>query len=152
MPRSRSSPSRARPTSNVRPVDLDGSNDRWAPIERPGLWRGTVAPLMLIIICPTAVNLFALTMIDPELDGSVAALIQRLTSPGGAAALVREAFPAPTPRAVAFLAGLLLLQILLLVVVPGQRFHGPRAPSGHVPQYTDNGFACFFITLATLAI
>ena len=107
---------------------------------------------MLIIICPTAVNLFALTMIDPELDGSVAALIQRLTSPGGAAALVREAFPAPTPRAVAFLAGLLLLQILLLVVVPGQRFHGPRAPSGHVPQYTDNGFACFFITLATLAI
>ena len=75
-----------------------------------------------------------------------------LSSRAGALSLCAEAFPAPTIRAVSFLLSLLALQLTLLVVVPGARFSGPRAPSGHVPRYTDNGFACFFATLLALAV
>ena len=45
---------------------------------------------------------------------------------------------------------LLALQLFLLLVVPGARFNGPRAPSGHVPSYSDNGFVAFLITLGVI--
>ena len=49
------------------------------------------------------------------------------------------------------LVGLAALKLTLLVAVPGEAFAGPRSPTGHVPQYVDNGFRCFFCTLAALA-
>jgi len=81
-----------------------------------------------------------------ELDGSLAGL----ASAASDSAFIHGVFPAPTRRAVGFLGGLLALQLFLLLVVPGCRFQGPRAPSGHVPSYTANGFAAFLCTLGVL--
>ena len=106
--------------------------------------------MLLVLLCPCAVNTFALTMMRKDLDGSIVSLLSAaLKDPSR---LLSEAFPLPNLRAVGFLMSLLLLQLTLLLLVPGPRFSGPRAPSGHIPQYTDNGFVCFFLTLAVLAV
>lgn len=88
-------------------------------------------------------------MLRNDLDGSVVALLSELLA--HPRETIIQAFPLPTAVAIQFLMGLLTLQLVLLLLVPGQRFRGPRAPSGHLPEYTDNGFPCFFLTLGALA-
>lgn len=112
----------------------------------PGLLRSTVGPLLLLVVCPSGVQLMAHTV--KNLDGSISAL--RAAAQADPSHLLNEAFPAPTGLALTFLTGLLLLQLTLLVAIPGPEFNGPRAPSGHVPVYTDNGFTCLWCTLAVL--
>ena len=87
-------------------------------------------------------------MVRSDLDGSVRNLLSELIS--RPSETLMQAFPLPSGRATKFLLGLLSLQLILLLVIPGPRFSGPRAPSGHIPQYTDNGFPCFFLTLGAL--
>lgn len=78
-----------------------------------------------------------------DLDGSLYSALLGATT-------LAEVFPMPTRRALAFLLGLLALQLALMLVVPGAAFDGPRAPSGHVPRYRDNGLLCFFLTIGVL--
>lgn len=132
--------------SNMAP---DTSNDRWRPKERPGLLRGTIGPALLLVVCPIAVNSIALCV--KSMGGSLHALFTAITA-GQFGGFLLEAFPFPTAASVVFLGGLLVLQLALLVLVPGEQFSGPRAPSGHVPLYTDNGFQAFFWTLAVLTV
>ena len=37
-------------------------------------------------------------------------------------------------------------------IVPGRAFQGPVTPRGNVPTYTDNGFACFVLTMALFLV
>ena len=112
----------------------------------PGVFRTTVGPLLLLVCCPSGVQLMAHTV--RNLDGSLSSLLSAARA--DPSRLLEDAFPAPTLVATTFLVGLLLLQLALLVAVPGPAFSGPRAPSGHVPIYTDNGFSCLWCSLAVL--
>jgi 7-dehydrocholesterol reductase len=125
----------------------DRSNDRWQSKAAPNVLESTIGPLVLLLLCPTAVNAFAFCV--KELDGSLAALLETARD-DGAAAFIRRLFPTPTTDALTFLGGLLVLQTLLLIAVPGPRFNGPRAPSGHIPEYHDNALVAFCATLLAL--
>eukprot|EP00906_Rhabdomonas_costata_P034324 RCo048308 len=50
-------------------------------------------------------------------------------------------------HALAFVMGFFLFQGLLLWVVPGPEFAGPRTANGYVPVYRTNGLACHLLTL-----
>jgi 7-dehydrocholesterol reductase len=106
--------------------------------------RTSVGPALLMIVCPLAMGAFAHCVRD--LDGSLVSLAHAAREPD----FLYRIFPRPTVRAIAFLGGLLLLQLTLLIAVPGETYNGPRAPSGHVPKYTANGCACFVCTLGVL--
>jgi Ergosterol biosynthesis ERG4/ERG24 family len=45
-----------------------------------------------------------------------------------------------------------IFQLILLRIVPGQRFVATTTPSGHRPIYTANGMACYILTLLSLMI
>ena len=108
--------------------------------------RQVVGPLLLLIACPVGVQMLYLSMMNPELDGSLAYVLQHVYNTG-LESLV-DLFPLPeNAESTTFLIGLFMLQLTLLCLVPGKRFNGPRAPSGHLPEYVDNGFACFWLTL-----
>ena len=38
--------------------------------------RAVIGPLLLLVVCPLAVDFFAATMLDEELDGSILAALQ----------------------------------------------------------------------------
>ena len=42
--------------------------------------------------------------------------------------------------------------LALMRLVPGRTVYGPLTPKGNRPQYTDNGFACFLITMAVFMV
>lgn len=108
--------------------------------------RSAVGPALLLLICPIVVN--AVAYCAKELGGSLRSLADAaIAEPAG---VLEKSFPPPSSASVTFLALLLVLQLLLLQTVPGNKFNGPRTGSGHVPSYTDNGFASFWIMLAVL--
>ena len=121
---------------------MAASSESWASAwggAGPGLLRSTVGPLLLLVSCPSAVQLIGHTV--KNLDGSLGALLaDARDDPFG---LLQEAFPAPTCLALNFLVGLLLLQLSLLVVVPGllhrvralrNRAHRTRGGRGWQPS------------------
>ncbi|KAL8561732.1 hypothetical protein ACOMHN_026015 [Nucella lapillus] len=58
----------------------------------------------------------------------------------------------PSGAVVAILVVYSLLALALMRVVPGQTVYGPLTPKGNRPQYKDNGFACFLITITLFGI
>uniref|UniRef100_A0A1I8HN88 7-dehydrocholesterol reductase n=1 Tax=Macrostomum lignano TaxID=282301 RepID=A0A1I8HN88_9PLAT len=70
-------------------------------------------------------------------QGSLTELADRLTNRGGPA-LVWAAVSVANPAVYAAILAFCAFQVLLMLLVPG-----------HVPEYKDNGFACYLITMAT---
>ena len=58
----------------------------------------------------------------------------------------------PSPAVVAIFVGYCVFALTLMRVVPGKTVYGPLTPKGNRPQYKDNGFSCFLITIATFAL
>uniref|UniRef100_A0A1I8JS72 7-dehydrocholesterol reductase n=1 Tax=Macrostomum lignano TaxID=282301 RepID=A0A1I8JS72_9PLAT len=83
----------------------------------------TVIPLLLILLVPQSV--MYLWYASVHCQGSLTELADRLTNRGGPAL------------------------VLLMLLVPGRTCYGTETPTGHVPEYKDNGFACYLITMAT---
>ena len=54
------------------------------------------------------------------------------------------------PIAMAIVLGYCLFALTLQKLVPGERVTGTQTPTGHTPEYTDNGFRCYAITMITL--
>jgi 7-dehydrocholesterol reductase len=118
-------------------------------VERVGpRWlRSTVVPLILILVCPPAAMLLWYTHV--KLGGSLAALLQ-LIGRDGLFATVRAVWgpvALGSKTAWTLIAVFAGLQLLLLRVVPGRVQPGPVTPSGHVPQYRDNGLLSYLITV-----
>lgn len=87
-------------------------------------------------------------MLDPELDGSLVALGRALLEHGTRRSIFQRALAPPqTLEEVKVLSIFLVFQAVILVVLPGRRFTGPVAPSGHTPSYRENGLLHFAITL-----
>jgi 7-dehydrocholesterol reductase len=103
-----------------------------------GLVRATAGPLALMISTPILSIVFWITCFYH--DGSVADLLA-----AGPAAILSEV-PLPTPMALAIIAGWVLVQAVLLVVLPGARFLGPVTPAGVQPVYKLNGMAAWWVT------
>lgn len=103
---------------------------------RPSIFRSTVAPLLLLLVCPPLVPI--LWAVVARLNGSVASACTR----EGFATIVAN-IPRPTMSAVWVLLVYTIVTILLLKLVPGKLGHGPLTPAGNRPQYRLNGVACY---------
>ncbi len=112
-----------------------------------GLVRDTVVPLVFIGACPPIVMVLWYT--NTALDGSLHALLQLFGREGVLTTVYAVWRPVifGTPEAWAILAVFAGIQLLLMRIVPGKAFQGPLTPQGNVPTYTDNGFACFVISM-----
>ena len=117
-----------------------------------GLARNTVLPLVLIAACPPTVMVLWYT--STELGGSLHALTPLFGREGVFATVYGIWRPVVfgTPEAWAILAAFAGTQLLLMRIVPGRAFQGPVTPRGNVPTYTDNGFACFVLTMALFLV
>lgn len=56
-----------------------------------------------------------------------------------------------TPFSLSVIGGYMLFQLVLMIIVPGDRVEGPITPKGNIPVYKDNGFRIYLITMATFA-
>src|SRR4051794_7136435 len=98
-------------------------------------WSRTRAfPLTLIVCCPPATIL--LWMIAADYHGSLLEFLRTITLAEFAAR-----FPLPSLAAVEIIAVWLLLQVVLLVGLPGKEHYGPVTPAGNRPRYKLNGIA-----------
>src|SRR5689334_3580823 len=96
-------------------------------------------PLFLIVCCPPTI--IFLWMIAAQSDGSVLGFLQTVTWKDLAAH-----FPVPSFAAARILLSWALLQLVLLVVLPGKEHLGPVTPMGNRPHYKLNGVAAFLVT------
>jgi len=126
--------------------------DLWQSVNGSGIIRQVIGPLLLLLVCPVGVQICYLAMHKEELDGSLLYTLSYMYNKNDKVSLMFELFPVPTEKSTIFLVSFFFSQLTLLKLVPGKPFDGPRAPSGHVPKYTDNGFVCFWITIFGLAL
>lgn len=106
------------------------------------LGRFTLMPLFLLLSCPPAA--FLIWFINRQWDGSISLFIHSLSLP----TLTSLWRPVLWGNSMSWnIIGIfMLIQLTLMRVVPGKKVTGPISPTGQVPEYKDNGFACFFIT------
>ena len=105
--------------------------------------RTTLGPLFLILFTPPVAILFWIICTFEPFKGSVLPL---LTSDGWYS-VVRH-WPWPSKNAAAILIVFFVLQVLLLVLIPGKTFEGPLTPTGNRPRYILNGITAWLITHA----
>ena len=58
----------------------------------------------------------------------------------------------PSPAVVCIFVGYCAFALTLMRLVPGRTVYGPLTPKGNRPQYKDNGFSCFLITIAAFIV
>lgn len=51
-----------------------------------------------------------------------------------------------------FMLGMFVTGLTLMKVVPGMKIYGPVTPTGHIPEYKDNGIECFMIHISLFLI
>ncbi len=104
-----------------------------------GIVRTILGPLALMVFTPPAT--IALWLLATRFGGSPAALLEAIRDVG-----VLALVPVPTWTGVGIVAGFTLLQYVLLVALPGEKFLGPVTPTGVQPEYKLNGVAAWAIT------
>jgi 7-dehydrocholesterol reductase len=109
--------------------------------EPPSQFRMTVMPLVLLLICPPLVLLMWATAV--RLDGS----LLRLTTADGGRGLL-HLLPMPSLSAAFIIVVFAGVELLLLLVLPGEKRPGPVTPRGNQPSYRKNGVLAFFATHA----
>lgn len=112
-------------------------------------FRQTLAPLLLILTCPSVVMAFCYTNL--YLDGSLQALWHLVLAKGLGAVLYQIWAPNIFGSATAWklIGTFAAFELLLMRVLPGRTFEGPITPKGNVPRYRANGLPAFVITLFT---
>ncbi|MFN8310837.1 MAG: hypothetical protein U0T73_12825 [Chitinophagales bacterium] len=108
----------------------------------------TFVPLSLMLVTPPFAMLFWHTNV--ELDGSLTALLNELTSKGFLTVLsevwLSRFFGSLT--AWKMIGSFAALQLLFMRLLPGRKYEGTITPKGNVPVYTDNGLAAYLLTFA----
>jgi 7-dehydrocholesterol reductase len=152
-------PPRRRPSTAAPPPAADpwGGESFASPLER--LVRLTLGPLLLMLATPILVNVAALCAL--RFDSSFAAMLAHYGGGGSgggigigalrslrADELLRDAFPLPAAALALLVAGFVLFELALLVLLPGGDFAGALAPSGFVPRFRRNGGLAFAATAA----
>ncbi len=116
-----------------------------------GFVDGVAGPLMLLVPAPLLCLVLAFLTHGVELKGqrTVAGLIE-FVQEHGVAGLISAAvrFCGHGDRQAWQFLGLFSLGALSLYWLPGKVKYGPATPTGHVPDYVDNGIAhCFLSTV-----
>lgn len=106
-------------------------------------FRRVIAPSALTLITPPCV--LTVWMILAHFDGSILRFVREIDAPTALALL-----PMPSAYAAGIVLGLVVLELVLLLLVPGARFLGPVTPAGTRPSYVLNGVACWAVTHALL--
>ncbi len=107
----------------------------------------TIAPMLLIILCPPIV--FAFWYTNTALDGSLMNLWHLITQIGlgNLFFLIWSPYFFGTAAAWKILGVFAVIQLLFMRFLPGATKLGPITPKGHIPKYTDNGLAAFLSTM-----
>jgi 7-dehydrocholesterol reductase len=115
-------------------------------------FRQTIVPLFLILACPPTVFLFWYTNV--ALDGSFAKLGEMFAQ-GGVFATIQSIWSpyffgsAIAWKTIAIFAG---FQLLLMRLLPGERYEGPVTPAGNIPIYKANGFLAYAVTIGCFCL
>ncbi|ETV72455.1 hypothetical protein H257_12575 [Aphanomyces astaci] len=108
--------------------------------------RATFGPLFLIASTPIAAILF--THIFVAEGGEWWPLAEKFSSLGVLPTL-QAIWPSPfDPTAWQIILTFMAIQLALIKLVPAPTVYGPVTPGGNIPEYTDNGFRSYLITLA----
>lgn len=111
-------------------------------------FRYTLAPLFLMVATPLFAFIFWFTA--TELQGSLFNLKEFFSQQGfinGLYAIIAPVFFGSKFSWIT-IACFMVFEILLMKIVPGKKYFGPRTAKGNVPEYKENGLACYLITLA----
>lgn len=105
----------------------------------------TLVPLALVLLIPPSVMYLWYAAV--HCDGSLTELARQLAERGPG--IVWSHVTIANPAVYAAILGFCAFQVLLMRLMPGPKAYGTETPTGHVPEYTDNGFACYLVTMAT---
>lgn len=117
------------------------------------IWfRHTIAPLLLIVLCPPTVFLFWYTNI--ALDGSFSQLGHLIVQEGiwNVLKICWAPYFFGSPTAWTILAVFAAFELFLMKVLPGDKFEGPITPMGNVPIYKANGLLAFAVTMTAFVL
>ncbi len=114
--------------------------------------RNTLGPLFLILVCPVFVMLMWYT--NTQLEGSLLALWNLMLQKGFSQSIYSIWQPYFWGSAIAWkiIVVFIVFELALMRLLPGKIFHGPISPKGNVPEYKDNGFFAFSVTMATFCV
>lgn len=112
--------------------------------ESDTFFRTNLVPLALMLTSPPAV-LFVWVICEHH-DGSVLSAIK--TSPND----LYSQFPSMSTTAAIYVISFLIMQLVLLVLVPGPTFTAIPTPMGNLPKYSINGVPSFIITHVLLGV
>jgi 7-dehydrocholesterol reductase len=105
--------------------------------------RTTLGPLCLILITPPAAILFWIVCTFEPFNGS---LLPLLEAAGWRSVAAHWPWPSLTAAGIVLI--FVLVELILLLGLPGKTFEGPITPSGNRPRYKLNGVAAWFVTHA----
>ncbi|CAF23944.1 7-dehydrocholesterol reductase [Candidatus Protochlamydia amoebophila] len=115
-------------------------------------FRQTFGPLILLLLCPPTV--FAFWYTNTYLEGSLFRFTEFAWQQGFLSTLKTIWFPYFFGTSIAWTMLVILasLQLILMRILPGERYEGPITPAGHVPLYKANGFSAFIVTISIFLI
>eukprot|EP01006_Ploeotia_vitrea_P014064 TRINITY_DN3732_c0_g1_i1.p1 TRINITY_DN3732_c0_g1~~TRINITY_DN3732_c0_g1_i1.p1 ORF type:complete len:438 (+),score=-58.91 TRINITY_DN3732_c0_g1_i1:50-1363(+) len=106
--------------------------------------------LLLILYTQPFCMLFIYTC--QELNGSIGLLAKSMYEEGILNFLFRI-WPTPFDElSIKIVLSFMAFELLLMKIVPGKEFRGVPTATGHVPIYTDNGVACYIISIISLFV
>eukprot|EP01083_Nonionella_stella_P059992 156910_1 len=101
--------------------------------------------LVLILLAPLFVVIFSATL--QSFDGNIPKLVE---------SLLDGRFDAILPRIEAIdiyiFTAFALFELVLMKIIPGKRYTGPITEKGNIPEYSDNGLACYVISVAGFVV
>ncbi|XP_070194983.1 uncharacterized protein [Littorina saxatilis] len=109
-------------------------------------------PIFLMATTPTLVILLWFCAVHCDNSFTKLGAIFSEKSFIGGLAFVWSHVHSPSPAIVAILVSYSAFALCLMRLVPGNTVYGPLTPKGNRPQYTDNGFSCFLITIAAFLV
>ena len=89
-----------------------------------------------------------------QTNGSFLELVEELSTLNVHEGITRlfGGFTLASPTVLIYLFGYMIFAAVLQLVMPGPTVTGPVTPKGNTPVYTDNGFYCYLVTMATFGI
>ncbi len=132
-------------------------------IDRTKMWSNTVGksvglipgrsvagPLFLVFMSPIFVMVLHHTLVD--LSGSLELFWTNARSQG-IFSYVHSIWPSWRDEVTWKLIGIFMsFQLGILKFLPGEKYNGPVAPSGFIPEYRVNGFRAFLLTISLYVI
>ena len=117
-----------------------------------GLFHRIISPLCLMVYSPTIVMVLWYTA--TQTNGSFLELVEELSTLNVHEGITRlfGGFTLASPTVLIYLFGYMIFAAVLQLVMPGPTVTGPVTPKGNTPVYTDNGFYCYLVTMATFGI